>query len=155
MNHYKINPTPWNVNLNAKPGMVVTYQNGYYLNRNGKNSIPTNNSDWTYIGEVDKKGSLASRRAENLDADDILAWQGILNLLKKSDYTNSEGKILSSMIESLGLTELIVSTQTSLSGFVSNYQSYKYEKNDFIAIPDASGNYSLYMFKGGEKTCIS
>ena len=140
MNHYKINPTPWNENLNVKSGMVVSYQNGYYSNKNGKNSIPTNNSDWTYIGEVDKKGSLASRRAENLDADDILAWQGILNLLKKSDYTNSEGKILSSMIESLGLTELIVSTQTSLSGFISNYQSYIYEKNDFIAIPDASGN---------------
>lgn len=58
MNHYKINPTPWNENLNVKSGMVVTYQNGYYLNRNGKNSIPTNNSDWTYIGEVEKKGNL-------------------------------------------------------------------------------------------------
>ena len=83
----------WNEKLRLKPGDIVRYQNGYYSNKNGKNSIPTNNSDWTYIGEVDKKGSLASRRAENLDTDDILAWQEILNLLKKSDYTNSEGKI--------------------------------------------------------------
>ena len=155
MNHYKINPTPWNENLNVKPGMVVSYQNGYYSNKNGKNSIPTNNSDWTYIGEVDKKGSLASRRAENLDSEDVLAWQEILNLLKKSDYTNSEGKILSSMIESLGLTELIVSTQTSLSGFISNYQSYIYEKNDIIAIPDVNGNFSLYIYKGDDKTISS
>lgn len=71
------------------------------------------------------------------------------------NYVSGDGKILSSKIEALGLTELITATQTSLSGFISNYQSYTYEKNDIIAIPDASGNYSLYIFKGGGKTVSS
>ncbi|KFF13125.1 hypothetical protein IW15_10205 [Chryseobacterium soli] len=64
----------------------------------------------------------------------------------------SNGKIMASKIEALGLTELISVTQTSLSAFMANNASYPYEKNDMIAIPDGAGNYSLYIYKGGTKT---
>lgn len=72
-----------------------------------------------------------------------------------ADYTSGDGKILASMIEALGLTELISVTETSLSAFMANNTAYKYEKNDFIAIPNGSGNYSLYIYNGGSKTVSS
>lgn len=68
------------------------------------------------------------------------------------NYVNSDGKIMSGMIEALGLTELITVTQTSLASFMADHASYTYEKNDIIAIPDGAGNYSLYIYKGGSKT---
>ncbi|QWA37252.1 hypothetical protein [Chryseobacterium sp. ZHDP1] len=68
------------------------------------------------------------------------------------NYVNSDGKIMSGMIEALGLTELITVTQTSLASFMADHANYTYEKNDMIAIPDGAGNYSLYIYKGGSKT---
>lgn len=67
----------------------------------------------------------------------------------------ASGKIRADKIEALGLTELISVTETSLSAFMANNANYQYEKNDFIAIPNGSGNYSLYIFKGGSKTVSS
>ncbi|WP_027380295.1 hypothetical protein [Chryseobacterium daeguense] len=64
----------------------------------------------------------------------------------------SNGKIMASKIEALGLTELITVTETSLSAFMANNANYEYEKNDMIAIPDGAGNYSLYIYRGGIKT---
>lgn len=84
-----------------------------------------------------------------LELYSITEIQGLYMALQ--DFV-SNGKIRSDKIEALGLTELIPVTQTSLPEFISHYQDYTYEKNDIIAIPDNSGNYLLYIFKGGEKT---
>jgi len=67
-----------------------------------------------------------------------------------ADYVLN-GKIRADKIEALGLTELITAAETSLTSFMANNAGYQFEKNDFIAIP-ISGNYSLYLFKGGDKT---
>ncbi|WP_294296512.1 hypothetical protein [uncultured Chryseobacterium sp.] len=67
-----------------------------------------------------------------------------------SDFVQN-GKIRADKIESLGLTELITATETSLSSFITNSGNYTFEKNDFIAVP-INGNYSLFIFKGGDKT---
>lgn len=69
-----------------------------------------------------------------------------------ANFVNGDGKISADKIEALGLTELIPVTETSLSAFITNNGNYTYEKNDMIAIPDGTGNYSLYIFKGGNKT---
>jgi len=69
-----------------------------------------------------------------------------------SDFVNDDQKILAEKIEALGLTTLIEAVETTISGFADHSSSYKFENNDFIAIPDSNGNFSLYMFKGGAKT---
>ena len=45
----------WNDKLRVKPGDVVIYENSYYLNKNGINSNPLNDSNWLYLGDVSKK----------------------------------------------------------------------------------------------------
>uniref|UniRef100_A0AAU6WM68 Uncharacterized protein n=1 Tax=Chryseobacterium endophyticum TaxID=1854762 RepID=A0AAU6WM68_9FLAO len=67
------------------------------------------------------------------------------------DFVNDNNKIIAEKIEALGLTTLIEGTETSISGFAANSSKYIFETNDFIAIPVNGGNYSLYMFKGGDK----
>lgn len=69
-----------------------------------------------------------------------------------NEFVNKDQKILAEKIEALGLTTLIESVETTISAFAGNSASYIFEDNDFIAIPDNNGNFSLYMFKGGEKT---
>jgi hypothetical protein len=49
------------------------------------------------------------------------------------NYVNSDGKIISGMIEALGLTELITVTQTSLASFMADHANYTYEK--MISLP--------------------
>ncbi|MGD1319149.1 hypothetical protein [Chryseobacterium sp. 2R14A] len=124
---------------------------------------------------------LAHKDASNLSPNDIIDWKTALGVgqlpgniatvddgsnignvytknqsndffIAAADYTGPDGKILSSMIEALGLTELISVVETSLSAFIANNAVYQYQKNDFIAIPDGSGNYSLYIYNGGLKT---
>lgn len=126
---------------------------------------------------------LTKKDASNLSADDIITWKTALavgdlppniatvddgqnygNVYTKNqtdelylgleNYVNSDGKILSDMIEALGLTDLIEAYENSLDEFVLNSDLYVYQKNDFIAIPDINGNYSLFMFKGGNKSDI-
>lgn len=128
--------------------------------------------------------TLAKLNASNLNAANIQAWKTILgvgdlpaniatvddgvnsgnvytkdqsdeNYMQSADYVGTDGKILASMIEALGLTELISVTETSLSAFMANNAAYQYEKNDFIAIPNGSGNYALYIYNGGSKTVSS
>ncbi|WP_159476583.1 hypothetical protein [Chryseobacterium sp. 18068] len=67
-----------------------------------------------------------------------------------SDYVK-DGKIKADKIEALGLTDLIESSENDISKFVENFGKYEFQQNDFIAIPGADGNFSLYIFKGGEK----
>lgn len=45
----------WKIDLRVKPGDVVIYENSYYLNKNGINSNPLNDSNWLYLGDVSKK----------------------------------------------------------------------------------------------------
>ncbi|ROI05443.1 hypothetical protein EGI16_03390 [Chryseobacterium sp. G0240] len=71
--------------------------------------------------------------------------------LALSEFVNN-GKIRADKIEALALSELIVAIENSLSEFMANNIAYEYQIHDFIAIPDGSGNYSLYMFRGGNKT---
>jgi hypothetical protein len=126
--------------------------------------------------------TLAKLDGSNLNANNIQAWKTILevgslpaniatvddtanniygNVWKKeqsdalymiADQFVSNGKIMASKIEALGLTELITVTETSLAAFMANNANYTYEKNDMIAIPDGAGNHSLYIYKGGTKT---
>lgn len=65
------------------------------------------------------------------------------------------GKIRADKIEALGLTTLIEVSQTSLASFAANSANYVFEQNDIIAIPDATGNFALFIFKGGTKTVTS
>ena len=123
---------------------------------------------------------LAAKDANNLDEENTIAWRNKLGVqdvpenialvdlgenqsvfnksqitslcLLLSEYVNNDGKILADKIEALGLTELITVTENTLSAFIANHQSYNFEKNDIIAIPDVNGNYSLYIFRGSDKT---
>lgn len=45
----------WKIDLRVKPGDVVIYENSYYLNKNGVNSNPANESNWLYLGDFSKK----------------------------------------------------------------------------------------------------
>ncbi|PWN62319.1 hypothetical protein [Chryseobacterium oncorhynchi] len=128
---------------------------------------------------------LAKKDASNLDSENILAWKDILgvgdlpsniatvddpgnnlvgNVLRKDQVKNLymaladyvlNGKIRADKIEAIGLTELITVAETSLAAFMANSANYVYQKNDMIAIPDGSGNYSLYIYNGGTKTSAS
>ncbi|AZA84796.1 hypothetical protein C1637_18615 [Chryseobacterium lactis] len=136
----------------------------------------------SHISNPDSHASyLAKKDASNLDNTNIQAWKtalGVGNLptniatvddgntygnvyskdqsndrfLTFNDYVNDDRKILAEKIEALGLTTLIEAKETNLPAFAGNSASYQFEDNDFIAIPDSAGNFSLYMFKGGEKT---
>lgn len=64
------------------------------------------------------------------------------------------GKIRAEKIEALGITDLVEATEGSLVSFVANSANYEFQKNDFIAIP-VNGNYSLFLFKGGNKAVTS
>ncbi|AZA84795.1 hypothetical protein C1637_18610 [Chryseobacterium lactis] len=136
----------------------------------------------THISNPDSHtGYLAKKDASNLDNTNVQAWKTALGVgelpenlatvdnggqfgnvyskdqsnerfLTFNDYVNDDRKIRADKIEALGLTTLIEAKETTISGFAANAGSYQFEDNDFIAIPDSSGNFSLYMFKGNEKT---
>ncbi len=62
----------------------------------------------------------------------------------------TDGKIRADKIEALGLTDLIEVSENSLEDFVKNSSKYDFQQNDFIAVP-VNKNYSLFIFKGGDK----
>jgi len=70
-----------------------------------------------------------------------------------ADYTIA-GKVRADKIEALGLTDLIQVDENTLTDFVANADNYEFQKNDFVAIPDVNGNYSLFIFKGGNKNVV-
>lgn len=80
--------------------------------------------------------------------------QANLLYLAIADYIIN-GKIRADKIEALGLTELIEVAETSLSQFAANSDLYEFQKNDVIAVPDGTGHYSLYIYKGGDKTVVA
>lgn len=75
----------------------------------------------------------------------------LLNSKINADDYIKDGKIKADKIEALGLTELIESSEKDISEFAENSDKYEFQQNDFIAFPDDKGNFSLYLFKGGEK----
>lgn len=75
--------------------------------------------------------------------------QVIAMAMMLTDYVK-DGKIRADKIESLGLTDLIEADEKTLPEFVSRSNNYNFQQNDFIAIP-VNGNFSLFMFKGGDK----
>jgi len=109
-----------------------------------------------YLQLVASVGSLPSNmatvdNAANGLTGNVFTKTYIQNMyMAVADYVLN-GKIRADKIEALGLTELITAVETSLTSFITNNASYQYEKNDFIAIP-INGNYSLYLFKGGDKS---
>ena len=81
MNQEKFNSENWSENLKIKAGSVVKYQNGYYKSRNGINDAPPNESqNFTYEGEVERFGSLASKDASNIGENEKTAWLDALDL---------------------------------------------------------------------------
>ncbi len=68
-----------------------------------------------------------------------------------SDYVK-DGKIRADKIEALGLTDLIESNERNIAEFAANSGKYEFQQNDFIAVPDDKGNFSLFIFRGEEKS---
>lgn len=114
------------------------------------------------IAEVDNLESSLNNKANIGDIPDNVALvdegqpanvfnkeQVIAMAMMLSDYVK-DGKIRADKIESLGLTDLIEADEKTLSEFVSRSNNYNFQQNDFIAIP-VNGNFSLFMFKGGDK----
>ncbi|WP_374459183.1 hypothetical protein [Chryseobacterium taeanense] len=153
------------------------------LNAELQNKADASAFETHLISENSHNTTLAKLDASNLNEENTQAWKTALgvealpnnialidnlpfygNVWSKeqsnalymiADEFVSNGKIMASKIEALGLTELITVTETSLTAFLTNNIDYQYEKNDIIAIPDISGNYSLYIYKGGSKTTAS
>jgi hypothetical protein len=123
---------------------------------------------------------LAKNDASNLNPENIQSWKNVLgvkqllnnlatfddgsnigNVYTKNqsdskymflqDFLNNDKKILAEKIEALGLTTLIEATEKSIVEFAERSDLYKFEDNDFIAVPDGKGNFSLYLYKGGDK----
>ncbi len=97
------------------------------------------------VATVDKGGNnpQSGNVYTKTQADDLF--------MSHADYTDSSGKILAEKIEALGLTTIIEAVETTISDFAANSNAYQFENNDFIAILVNNGNYTLYIFKGGEK----
>lgn len=125
------------------------------------------------------ENALAKRNASNLDNTNIDDWRSKLGVsdipdnVALVDYGENQqvynkdqiesltmmlddfvvnGKITADKIEALGLTDLIEASENTLNDFVANVDNYAFQDNDFIAIPDTNGDYSLFIYKGGDKT---
>lgn len=124
---------------------------------------------------------LAKLDASNLNYDNVEAWRTALGVgtipdnvglvddglsveifnkdqirdmaMMVADFVEN-GKIRADKIEALGLTDLIEANEIIIDDFAANADNYEFQQNDFIAVPDVSGNYSLFMFKGGDKMVI-
>lgn len=115
------------------------------------------------ITEVD---GLESSLNSKLSVDDLPSNMALVDGGQPSDVFNKEqimamammlsdyvkdGKIRADKIEALGLTDLIESNERNIAEFASNSGKYEFQQNDFIAVPDDKGNFSLFIFKGEEK----
>lgn len=68
----------------------------------------------------------------------------------------TDGKVRADKIEALGLTEILQQPvqETSIVAFAANSANYEFQKNDIIPIPTTTGDYRLYIFRGGDKTVV-
>lgn len=116
------------------------------------------------IAEVD---GLESSLNSKLSVDDLPSNMALVDEGQPSDVFNKEqimamammlsdyvkdGKIRADKIEALGLTDLIESNERNIAEFAANSDKYEFQQNDFIAVPDDKGNFSLFIFKGEEKS---
>lgn len=106
------------------------------------NYLPTGLTKIT-VGMVEGLNDLLNDRYTKSQSDSLY--------MALADYIVG-GKIRADKIEALGLTTLIEVSQTSLASFAANSANYVFEQNDIIAIPDGTGNFALFIFKGGTKT---
>ncbi|MEN4759537.1 hypothetical protein ABEG63_04280 [Chryseobacterium sp. C39-AII1] len=76
--------------------------------------------------------------------------------INKELFLTSEGKIRADKLDSLGITDLIVAEGIhTIYHFAAQYQNYdEFQDRDFIAIPNTSGIYRLYLYKGGSKDSV-
>ena len=109
------------------------------------NYLPTGLTKIT-VGMVEGLNDLLNDRYTKSQSDSLY--------MALADYIVG-GKIRADKIEALGLTTLIEVSQTSLASFAANSANYVFEQNDIIAIPDGTGNFALFIFKGGTKTVTS
>ena len=114
------------------------------------------------IKDVD---GLESSLNNKLNVDDLPANMAVVDEGETSDVFNKEqimamtmmlsdyvknGKIRADKIEAIGLTDLIEAVEKNIVEFAANSEKYEFQQNDFIAVP-INENFSLFMFKGGEK----
>jgi len=104
--------------------------------------------------EEEFKETFSSFRLKNtkIPIAEVDKLESLLNSKINADDYVKDGKIRADKIEALGLTELIESSEKDISGFAENSDKYEFQQNDFIAIPDDKENFSLFIFKGGEKS---
>ena len=79
---HKIKSRLWSNKLRLKVGDIVRHNNGFYGNLSGINNEPemNSNSNWVYLGEVEKDGSFILKTGANLTEAEIQNLQEILNL---------------------------------------------------------------------------
>lgn len=79
---HKLKTKIWSSKLRIRTGEVVQHKNGFYSNKTGINSEPemNSNSNWLYIGEVEKDGSFILRSGENLTEQEIIHLQEIIGI---------------------------------------------------------------------------
>lgn len=99
------------------------------------------------IGEIPENVALVDVGESNEVFNKTQIYEKVMML---ADFVNS-GKIRADKIEALGITTVIKSIENSLAAFVGNSANYIFEDNDFIAIPDVAGKYSLFMYIGVDK----
>lgn len=130
--------------------------NAVLAKKDASNLTPENVIDWKAALGVGQLPANIATVDDGVNSGNVYTKdQSDENYMQNTDFVGADGKILASMIEALGLTELISVTETSLSAFMANNAAYQYEKNDFVAIPNGSGNYTLYIYNGGSKTVSS
>ena len=104
--------------------------------------------------------------ASNIEGDNIENWRDKLSIYSKSEIEQitmlisefvNNGKIRADKIESLGLTEIIPTTESTINNFILNYNDFEFQKNDIIGILTSQNpdEYSLYIFIGGDKSSLN
>jgi len=112
---------------------------------------------WFQTGDIpteeEFRQTFSSFRHKNtkIPIEEVDRLESLLNSKINSDDYIKDGKIRADKIEALGLTELIEASEKDIFEFAENSDKYEFQQNDFIAIPNEDGNFSLYLFKGGEK----
>lgn len=98
---HKLKTKIWSSKLRIRTGEVVQHKNGFYSNKTGVNSEPEMNGDsnWLYIGEVEKFKSFAAKDASNIKDEFINNWREKLNIIDGSIYTNTDSTLLINPLE--------------------------------------------------------
>lgn len=126
---------------------------GYLAKLDASNLTTSHVNNWKEklgVGEIPANVALVDM-GENQSVFNKEQITSICMLLE--NYVNSNGKIMSGMIEALGLTQLIPVDEFTLQDFIANHSVYDFQINDIIAIPSSNPQqgYRLYFYNGGDK----